>query len=126
MEALIVLNIEESYLESVEGEVQLIDLGAVKVERLVQRLDGGLQALDVLLGQPGLHAVHQLGEVRDGDAGVGVLLGQQRVPGRADVRLVVPHDLHQGRSALRVLLQEVETILFCRVQNIWKRVMENF
>ena len=26
-----VLHIEESYLESVEGEVQLIDLGAVKV-----------------------------------------------------------------------------------------------
>ena len=90
----------------------------------MQSLDGGLQALDVLLGQPGLHPVHQLGEVRDGDAGVGVLLGQQRVPRGADVRLVVTHDLHQGRSPLRVLLQKVKTILFSGVQNIWKRVME--
>ena len=64
-----------SYLESVESQVELIDLGAVKVEGINEGRQRGLETLDVLLRQPGLDPVHQLEQVLDGHASLGVLLG---------------------------------------------------
>ena len=61
-------------LKVVEGEVEVVDLGAVVVQLVLELGDGGLQRLLVELGQVAAQPLHQRRQMRQGQAGVADLL----------------------------------------------------
>merc|ERR1740128_681543 len=99
--------------------MQMVDLCPVIVKFVLQLGNRGLECVLILFGEVASQPLHEGHEVAHGQAGIMHILENERVPGAADVELVLLQYLDEGLPSLGVLLQQVESVLLGRVQHVW-------